>query len=305
MLGSMTKTDRARHLRLADRIRLICRNGKVNRSFGGNLGVFGVISLFGAFMLLPLIYTVVNAFKPLEEFYLFPPKFFVINPTSDNFLDLIQLAGNMWVPFTRYLFNSVSISAVATGLYIVIAGMCAYVLSKHQFYGKKTLNAVIVLSLLFTSTVMSVPQYVILSRLGCIDTSLAVIIPALGSTLGVFLLKQSMDSFPDVILESARIEGAGEMQICWRIVMPGTKPGWITATIFTFQSVWNNTAPNMIFTENRKVLPAMLLQISSGGLARAGVGAAAALFVMLPPILVFVISQSNIIETMAKSGIKE
>lgn len=278
---------------------------KINRSLGGNILLIIVLTLLGIFMILPLVYSVVNAFKPLEEFFMFPPRFTVINPTFDNFLDMFDIATSQWVPFSRYLFNSVFICVFTTGFYVIISGMCAYVLAKHSFLGKKTLNQVIVVSLLFTSSVMTIPQYVIMSQLGLIDTIWVIAYPTLGSTLGVFLLRQTIEGFPDSIIESAKIEGANELQICWKIVMPAIKPGWITVIILTFQTVWNTTAYNMIFTENQKVLPAMLMQIATAGVARAGVGAAASLFIMLPPIIVFVFSQSKIIETMANSGIKE
>ncbi len=278
---------------------------KINRSLAGNILLIIVLGLLGIFMALPLIYAVVNAFKPLEEFFMFPPRFIVMNPTIDNFLDLFEIAINQWVPFSRYVFNSAFISIFTTAAYVIISGMCAFVLAKHDFLGKKTLNQIIVVSLLFTSSVMAIPQYVIMSKLGMIDTLWVIAFPALGSTLGVFLLRQTMEGFPDSIIESAKIEGAGEMRICWKIVMPAIKPGWITVIIFTFQNVWNNSAANMIFTDSHKVLPGMLAQISTGGVARAGVGAAASLIIMLPPILVFVFSQSKIIETMANSGIKE
>lgn len=287
------------------------RHGRrLDRSRGGDVLMALLILLIAAVMVLPLIYAVVNAIKPIEEFYLFPPRFFTAHPTADNFLDLFALAADSWVPFSRYVFNSVCVSVLTTGLYVVLAGMCAYVLSKHEFCGKKALNRVIVLSMLFTSTIMSIPQYVILSKLGMIDTFLVITVPALGSTMGVFLLKQTIDSFPDSILESARLEGCSEPQVCWKIVMPSIKPGWITVMILTFQNVWNNTAANMIFTEDRKVLPTMLTQLASTATAgstaaRAGVSAAASLFVMIPPIVVFVLSQTQVLETMASSGIKE
>lgn len=281
------------------------RPKKINRSLGGNALLFIFLLLMGIFMALPLVYSVANAIKPLEEFYLFPPRFFAINPTTDNFADLSDLATDSWVPFSRYFFNSVFVSVVTTGLYVIVAAMCAYVLSKHEFYGKKTLNKIIVLSMLFNSTIMTIPQYIILSKLGMVDTFMVILMPALGSTMGVFLLKQTIDSFPFSIIESARLDGCPELACCWRIVMPSIKPGWITVIIFTFQAVWNNTAVSMIFTENRKMLPTMLTQIATGSLARAGVSAAASLFVMIPPMVVFLISQSQIIETMAGSGIKE
>lgn len=289
-------------------LRRLRKSHRVSRSLAGNATMLVLLLLVGFVMALPLIYAISNAIKPLEEFYLFPPRFFAIHPTDGNFLDLFELVTSSWVPFSRYVFNSVFVSAITTGLYVLVSSLCAYVLSKHDFYGKKTLNQIIVISMLFNSTIMNIPQYVILSKLGLIDSLWVIVVPTLGTTMGVFLLKQTIDSFPDSILESARLEGCSEMQICWRIVMPSIKPGWITVVIFTFQSVWNNTGSTMIFTENNKVLPTMLTELAVGAtstVARAGVSAAATLFVMIPPIVVFVLSQSQVMETMASSGIKE
>jgi len=278
---------------------------RLSRSLGGDIAMILVLGGYGAFMLLPLIYVVCNAFKPLQEFFLFPPKFLPQNPTINNFLDLFDLSTNMWVPFTRYVFNSIFVTSITVFLYVVIASCCAYPLAKHEFKGKKALNSLIVFSMMFTSVIMGIPQYVIMSKLGFVDTYLAIIFPSLGSTMGVFLMKQFMESFPMSIIECARVEGAGEFHVFWKIVMPCQKPAWITLMIFTFQSVWGSTASGMIFTEKIKVLPHMLSQIASSGISRAGVGAAAGLLLLLPNILFFVFSQSNILETMSNSGIKE
>jgi ABC-type glycerol-3-phosphate transport system permease component len=255
-------------------------------------------------MALPLVYSIVNAFKPLEEFYIFPPRFYVQHPTSENFSDLFKLASNLWVPFSRYIFNSAYVSVIATIGHLFLAAMAAYVITKHEFRGKKLLEGVILLSLLFTSRVIFIPQYIILSKIGWINTHMALIAPVLAMPLGLFLLKQFMAMVPDAVLESSRIDGAGEFTICWRIVVPMVKPAMITVSIFAFQTIWNNSGASLIYSESLKVMPMMLTQISSGGIARAGVGAAAALIMIIPPITLFVLCQSRIIETMSSSGIK-
>jgi ABC-type glycerol-3-phosphate transport system permease component len=117
-------------------------------------------------------------------------------------------------------------------------------------------------------------------------------------------MRQFMTTIPFQIIEAARIDGAGEYHIFWNIVMPSVKPGWITLIIFAFQGFWNATGINYIYDETLKGLPAVLSQIATAGIARAGAGSAVALFLMTPPIIIFVISQSSILETMAHSGIK-
>jgi len=137
-----------------------------------------------------------------------------------------------------------------------------------------------------------------------IDTYWALILPAWQMTLGLYLMKQFMTQIPDSLLEAGKIDGANELMIWWKVVMPNVKPAWLTLTILSFQQLWNQTGGSFIFSENLKVLPTLLQQIAAGGIARAGVGAAVALFLMIPPIILFIISQSSVMETMVSAGIK-
>lgn len=277
---------------------------RFSRSVAGSCFILLILLAFGAFTLLPLVYTAVNAFKPLNEFFLFPPRFFVRNPTLDNFTMMLQQAANLHVPFSRYLFNSLFVACVGTAAYIIIACLAAYPLAKYRFPGAAVFSQIIVWAILFRTEVTAIPTYILLSEGGMINTYFALLLPAMASTFGVFLMKQFIGSFPDDILEAARIDGAGEYRIFFRIVMPSVKPAWVTLIIFTFQNFWNATGINYIYDESLKGLPAVLTQIASAGLARAGVGAATALFLMIPTILIFIITQSSVMQTMAYSGIK-
>jgi len=278
---------------------------RVSRSWYGDFFVFLMLAGFGAFMVIPMIFLVINAFKPLEEIFIFPPRLYVVNPTLDNFKTMFRMASNLWVPFSRYIFNSVFVSITVTVLHIIFASMAAYPLAKHKFAGRDTIFQVIVLSLLFTSGTLALPQYIVMAKMGMINTYWALILPPVASSLGLFLMKQFMLSIPDSTLESARMDGANEFVIYWKIVMPMVKPAWLTLMIFAFQSIWNSTGGNFIYTESLKLLPTALQQITAGGIARQGVGAAAMLVMALPPIIVFTITQSNVIETMSHSGMKE
>ncbi|MBR4073766.1 MAG: carbohydrate ABC transporter permease [Clostridia bacterium] len=278
----------------------------LNRSFGGNLTIFIVLSLLGVIFMLPLVYSVSQAFKPLDELWTYPPKFFVRSPTFRNFKDLFGLLGSNWMPFSRYLFNTVFISVVGTVGHIIVASMCAYVLSKHDFMGKKVIFNIIVFSLMFSTVVTQVPNFLIMTKLKLINTYGALVIPALGSSLGLYLMKQFMDSsIPDTLLEAAKIDGSSEWRIFWRIVMPLVKPAWLTLVLFSFQGLWNTGATALIQTESLKTLNYAMNQILAGGIARSGASAAATLVMMIVPITVFIVTQSNIVETMATSGMKE
>ncbi|MBR4073298.1 MAG: carbohydrate ABC transporter permease [Clostridia bacterium] len=256
-------------------------------------------------MALPIVYSLVQSIKPLEEIFAYPPKFFVKHPTFDNYIQVYQLCQNLWVPLSRYIFNSLFISVIGTVVYVFVASMAAFPLSKHKFPGRPVVAAVIVWALLFRPEVTGVAQYMIISGLSMIDTYWSMLLPPLAGTFGVFLMMQFMESaIPESVLEAARIDGASEYGIFYRIVMPSVKPAWLTLVIFTFQSYWNATGVSYIYDESLKTLPSVLSNISSGGLARAGASSAVAVILLVPPIIIFIISQSSMTETMAHSGLK-
>lgn len=287
------------------KLRLPRRGRKINRSLGGNIAMFGFLAVIGAFMALPLVYAINNAFKPLDEIFLFPPRLFVRNPTMDNFADLFQLLGDSWVPFSRYIFNTVFITGMGIIGHVLLASAAAYPLAKHDFPGRGPMFQVVVLSLMFTPAVTAIPNYMIMSWLGLVNTYWAIIIPAFAYSLGLYLMKQFMEQIPDALLEAAKIDGASEYRIFWSIVMPNVKPAWMTLIILLFQMLWGADNSSFIYSEALKTLNYAANQIVLGGIARAGVGAAVALMLMSVPITVFIFSQSQIIETMATSGMKE
>lgn len=281
------------------------RKRQANRSRGGDAFIYFILILFGIFFAYPLVYAINNAFKPLDEIFLFPPKLFVQNPTIDNFKDLFVIMGKSWVPFSRYIFNTVFITVCGTAGHLVIASMGAYVLAKYKFPGSKLFFQAVIIALMFSTYVTSIPNYLIMTKLNWVDTYLAVIVPAFASPMGLFLMKQFMEGIPDSLIEAAKIDGAKEGSIFLKIVMPMVKPAWLTLIIFSIQNLWNNKASTFIYSEELKTLPYALQQIISGGVSRAGVGAAVSLFMMIVPVTIFIFAQSNIIETMATSGIKD
>lgn len=279
---------------------------RYSRSTGGNIVITTIILLMAGVLALPLVYAVVSAFKPMEEIFIFPPRFFVQNPTLGNFRDLGKYISELWVPFPRYLFNSIMITAVATTGNIIICSACAYPLALHKFPGRKLLFDIVVIALMFVGQVTFLPRYLVMSKLGMIDTWFALILPDMATSLGVFLMKQFMEQLPMSIIEAARIDGYNEVKIYWHIVMPNVKPAWLTLVIFSFQGIWNDTSvSSMVFTESLRTLPSALSQVSGGGIARVGAASAASLILMLPPILIFIFAQNRVVETMAFAAIKE
>ena len=279
---------------------------KAYRSIGGNIGTFIFLLIIALFMLLPLVFVVSSAFKPLSELFIFPPKLFPMNPTLDNFKDLSSLLGDSWLPFSRYVFNSLAVTVIGTFGNIIFSSMAAYVLSKHDFPGKNILFQTVVRSLLFSTVVTGIPNYIIITKLHMINTVWALILPLLPSSLGLFLMKQFMDQMiPDTLLEAARLDGAGENRIFFSICLPLVKPAIMTLLIYSFQGIWNSTGGSYIFDEKLKTLPTALNNIITSGISRTGVSSAVSLLLILPPIAVFLFAQSNVLQTMATSGMKD
>ena len=267
--------------------------------------IYFILVLAGLFTVLPLIYSVCTSFKPLEELLVFPPKFFVQRPTLQNYLQLPNIISSLSVPLSRYIFNSLFVSIITTTAHVVIASMAAFVMSKGRFKGLAVIFLIVQFSLLYNSYTLSIPQYIIMSKLKLVDTYWVYILPYLPSSLGVFLIKQYMDgSIPNALLEAAYIDGASEFKMFWKIVMPNAKPAWMTLIMFAFRDLWSLQPQGTIFTENLKLLPNVMSTIIQGGIARSGSAMAAVVLLMIPPIAVYLVSQSSIVETMTTSGMK-
>ena len=288
--------------------RLRTRKHKVvlNRSAGGDLGITIMLVILGIFMFLPMYYVIIQSLKPLDELWMFPPRFIVMKPTFNNFKDLFTLMNTSWVPFSRYIFNTVFVSVVGTTGNLFCSSMAAYAMAKIKFPGRGWMFETVRTSLMFHATVTSITNFFIMSMLGMLDTYWALIIPAFCTSLGLYLMKQFMDSgVTDAVLESARLDGASEFRTFWVIAMPMVKPAWLTLIVYSFQGLWNAGSSIYIQSEQFKSFNYAIQQILAGGIKRAGAGAASTVIMMMVPILVFVITQSNIIETMGSSGMKD
>ena len=293
---------RARHSLIAALRR---RKLKRRRSLAVDILLFILLALFGVFSLFPLIFTVVNAFKPMSEIFIFPPRLTVDNPTLNNFYDLSFILESFDVPMSRYIFNTALITGLGTLGTVLLGSMAAFALAKYTFPGSRLMSSLIVYALMFSASVTAIPNYLIMTWLGLVDTYWAVILTAVGGTLGLYLMKNFIVQIPDSLIEAATIDGANEFTIYWRIIMPLCKPAWITLIILSFQQMWGTTGGVFIYTEELKPVSYVLSQLVSGGIARTGVSSAVSLIMMTVPVAVFVISQSNVLETMSTSGMKD
>ncbi len=282
---------------MTDTSKLKASNKRAGRRIGGSLAIFLFLTVLGLFMVFPIYLAIITSIKPVEELFIFPPKFYPMNPTLDNFRDMFRVLGQMWVPFSRYVWNSVFVTVVVTVAQCIVASMAAFVLAKCKFPGNRIINKIIVISLLM--------QYMVMSELNLINTTKALILPSIASAMGLFLMRQSMSQVPDAMIEAAKVDGANLFTTCWRIVIPNQKPALMTMSIFAFQGAWNIQGGSLVYDEAKKTLPTVVQQAASAGLARAGVAMAAAVFMLIPPVVFFMLAQKNVIETMAHSGIKD
>ena len=285
--------------------KLKATNRRAGRKIGGTVAIFLFLTLLGLFMLFPIYLAVIMSIKPVEELFIFPPKLYAVDPTLDNFSDMFEALHQNRVPFSRYVFNSIAVTVSVTVLQCVFASMAAFVLAKCKFPGSKLINSIIVISLLYQSNVIYIMQYIVMAKLHLIDNPLALILPSVASPLGLFLMRQSISQIPDSMIEAAKVDGAGLFRICWQIVMPNQKPALMTLIIFAFQAAWNIQSGSLVFQEQYKTLTTVANQVATSGMARAGVSAAVSVFILVPPIIVFMLAQRHVIETMAHSGIKE
>ena len=276
------------------------------RSAGGDAGITFVLVILGLFMFIPMYYVIIQSLKPLDELWMFPPRFYVMRPTGDNYKDLFTLMSGGLVPFTRYIFNTIFTSVAGTFGNLIFSSMAAYAMAKIKFPGGKAMFKTVRTSLMFHKTVTAVTCFMLMSTFKIIDTYWAIIIPAWGTTLGLYRMKQFLEgSVADAVLESSRLDGASEFRTFWIVAMPMVKPGWLTLIVYSFQDLWNAGASMYIHSEQLKSLNYAIQQITAGGIKRAGASAASLVLMMLVPISVFVITQSNIIETMGSSGMKD
>ncbi len=289
----------------APKVQHIANRRSPNRSLGGDAIIYLLLALTALLMVYPLVFALAASLKPLDELFRFPPRLLPVNPTFDNFADLVVTMGQSWVPFGRYLSNTVLITVIGTAGHLMIASMAAFVLAKYDFPLSKTFFRLVVVALMFSGYVTGIPNYLVLTRLKLVDTPWAVILPAFAAPIGLFLMKQFMEGIPMALIESAKMDGASEMRIFLQIVMPNVKPAWLTLIIFSVQGLWNARAQTVIYSEAKKTLTYALQQIQLGGIARVGQAAAVTVIMMLVPITIFIFSQTRILETMASSGIKE
>lgn len=259
------------------------------------------------FMMLPILYIVSTAFKPMDELFAYPPRFLVLKPTVNNFVNLFRQTSQAGIPFARYLFNTIVITVIGIFLTLLVTSMAAFALSKLRFRGKRSLFRINQIALMFVPIAVTIPRFLIIVNIGLFDTFFAHIFPLIAMPVGLYLVKQFVDQVPDELLDAARIDGATDYRVYWHVVLPIIKPALATVAILAFQLFWNNEVTSQLYVndDSKKTIAFFLSTITSGaGVAGAGIGAAASLIMFVPNVIFFIIIQNKVMDTMAHSGLK-
>jgi len=270
---------------------------------------YAVMLPLAAFMLLPVLYMVFHAFKPMDELFAFPPRFITLRPTADNFKRLFSAADSSNFPASIYLFNSIVSTAFTVLATVLICAASGFVLSKRDFKLKKPILKVNELALMFVPVAVALPRFLVIKQAGLFDSFLAHILPLVAMPVGLFLVKQFIDQLPSSLIEAAQIDGSSDYGILFKIVIPLIKPALATVSILAFQASWNSVDASqmLIDTERYKTFAYYMTTVTAAtgnNIAGQGMAAAASLILLIPNILLFTLMQSKVMNTVAHSGIK-
>ncbi|MFF8588064.1 carbohydrate ABC transporter permease [Streptomyces althioticus] len=267
--------------------------------------LYTVASLGLLVMSAPFLWMALSAFKTRRDLTASPPVWLPSEWTLSNFGALLDQ-----LDMPRYFLNSLIVAVLVTLCNLLFCSMLGYALAKLEFTGRSKVFGVVLAALMVPGNLLILPLYVLMTKLGLIDTYAGLVLPFAAGAFGVFLMRQFMQSIPDELLEAARIDGAGEWYIFWRIVLPLVKPALATLTIFTFLSSWNNFVWPLIATNDpdKYTLPVALATFANDPNRTVGGGngmlMAGSLLVVLPVLLVFVVLQRHFTQGIATAGLK-
>lgn len=284
---------------------ILMNPSKFHRS---QLKFFFILVPIAIIMALPILYIFTTAFKPFDELFKFPQSIFVYKPTLDNFKMLFDNMNSSSIPMTRYLFNSIVISGVTVLASIVLSISAAYVLSKKDFKLKNLIFEINTISLMFVATAVSIPRFIIIIQLGLYDNFWINVLPLLAMPIGLFLVKQFVDGIPDSLIEAAKMDGANDFVILFKIIVPMSKPALATVAILSFQTAWANVEASNYYL-NQEAFKSFGYYMASftsttNAVAGKGLSAASTLIMFVPNLIIFLVFQSKVMDTMAHSGIK-
>lgn len=257
-------------------------------------------------LLLPILYVIFNAFKPLDEMFVYPPRWIPRNFTLTNFSKMSDLLSETVIPLSRYLYNSVVYCVLIVGAVSVTSFMAAFSMAKTKPKGSEKMTSILIFALSLSGPAAGVANFIIIEKIGLLNTYWAMVLPAIGSATYVFLMRQFLVNMPDSYMEAARLDGATEWQIMWKIGFPYAKPAWATVIVYQFMTAWSDASGPAIYISDasKQTLPVAISTIG-GSLTTQGASAALTLLMLVPSALVFIFMQTKIMTTMSFAGLKD
>jgi multiple sugar transport system permease protein len=268
----------------------------------GKIVLYGTLIIIAGVTLAPLVWMFSASFMPSGQASVFPPPFFPKEVTFEHYASLFTRLN-----LARYLFNSAFLSVVVTLISLIINSMAGYAFGKYRFKGRDTVFKMLVTSLVIPAQVTMLPLFLMLNKLGFINTYMGVIIPGMASIFGIFLIRQYAFSIPDSLIEAARIDGAGDFRIYWSLMLPLCKPILITLAIFTFMGTWNDFLwPLIVMTDDSMyTLPVAIANLSGEHVQDTELMMAGSVITIAPVLILFAVVQKYYISGIMAGGVKE
>ena len=260
--------------------------------------------LFGLVVtLLPFFYILVSSLKTDAELRKTPPDFFSKTPTLQHYTTILS---DEKIPLERNVANSVIVSLARVGITLFTSSFAGYIFAKYRFRGKNLAFGVILIQIMIPFQVVMIPNYLITVKLGLIDSLWALIVPSMVDAYGIFMMKQFIESLPNELMDAARIDGASELGIYARVVLPQMGPPLASLGIFTFMATWNDYLwPLIVLTSpERRTIPLLLVWFQTQHTSNQGLVLAASILTLLPIFLVYVFLQRWIVDQATQSAFK-
>jgi ABC-type glycerol-3-phosphate transport system permease component len=253
-------------------------------------------------MILPFVWMISTSFKLPEDIFGYPPQFIPDNPTISNYTYIFQEKN-----LTKILANTFIISAVGTLLSLFFTSLGGYGFAKFEFPGKKPAFAFLLATMIIPGAVMMVPSFVIMRKFGWVDTFLPLIVPGAANAFGIFFFRQYISTISDELMDAARIDGASEFGIFWRIIMPIIVPGMTSLGLIFFMGSWNNYLGPLIYLKSpeKHTITLAINSLSGGaGLTAWGEQMAMSVISLIPLLIIFLVFQKQFVEGITAGAVK-
>lgn len=265
--------------------------------------IYVLLILGCAATLLPFMWMVFASFKTTSEITRIPPTFFPLKWTFQNYLTIFR---DPKVPLLRFYGNSIFVSGMRVLITLFTSSFAGFIFAKYKFWGKDVAFGIILAEMMIPFQIVMIPSYLILVKLHLVDSLWGLIIPSMVDAFGIYLMRQFIEGFPHELIDAARMDGASEFGIYWRLILPNIGSAISTLGIFTFMASWNDYLwPLIVITSNEKrTLPLLLTWYNNVHGTRYDLNMAAAVLVLLPILVVYFIFQRNIVQSMTMTGFK-